>query len=95
VLFSFFRRASCIFTVILLRFLLNLSWSGSNGGQNGSITNAECETLSKEAGTVTVKLDSTSTWALTADTYITSFDGDVSNIVTNGYTLYVNGTGLT
>ena len=40
-------------------------------------------------------LDSTSTWTLTADTYITSFEGDVSNVIGNGYTLYVNGTPLT
>ena len=42
-----------------------------------------------------VKLDSTSKWTLTADTYITSFDGDVSNVIINGYTLYVNGTAFT
>lgn len=43
------------------------------------------------AGTVNVTLDSTSTWTLTGDTYITSFTGDTSNITANGHHLYVNG----
>lgn len=75
---------------------LNLT-NGSTykGSIDGTITNAKGTTISTEVGTVNVKLDSTSTWTLTADTYITSFDGDASNIVSNGYTLYVNGTALT
>ncbi|OPZ19930.1 MAG: hypothetical protein BWZ04_02181 [Firmicutes bacterium ADurb.BinA205] len=75
---------------------LNLT-NGSTfkGSIDGAITNAKGTTVSTEVGTVNVKLDSTSTWTLTADTYITSFDGDASNIVSNGYTLYVNGTALT
>lgn len=44
-----------------------------------------------EAGTVNVTLDENSTWTLTADSYVTSFDGDTDNIVANGYHLYVNG----
>ena len=42
-------------------------------------------------GTVDVTLDDNSTWTLTGDSYITSFDGDTSNITANGYHLYVNG----
>ena len=74
---------------------LNLT-NGSTfkGSIDGTIKNASGESVSTEVGTVAVKLDSTSKWTLTADTYITSFDGDVSNIITNGYTLYVNGTAL-
>lgn len=74
---------------------LNLT-NGSTfkGSIDGNITNAKGTSVSTEVGTVAVKLDSTSKWTLTADTYITSFDGDVSNIITNGYTLYVNGTAL-
>ena len=41
-----------------------------------------------------VTLDASSTWTLTADTYITSFTGDSSRIVTNGFSLYVNGEKL-
>ena len=74
---------------------LNLT-NGSTftGSIDGSITNAKGTTVSTEVGTVAVTLDSTSTWTLTADTYITSFDGDVSNIISNGHTLYVNGTAI-
>lgn len=42
-------------------------------------------------GTVDVTLDDNSTWTLTGDSYIASFDGDTSNIAANGYHLYVNG----
>lgn len=42
-------------------------------------------------GEVNVTLDDASTWTLTADSYITSFDGDLSNIVSNGCHLYVDG----
>ena len=44
-----------------------------------------------DGGTVDVTLDDNSTWTLTGDSYITSFDGDTSNITANGYHLYVNG----
>ncbi len=44
-----------------------------------------------DGGMVDVTLDDDSTWTLTGDSYITSFDGDTSNITANGYHLYVNG----
>ena len=43
------------------------------------------------AASLSVTLDSSSTWTLTADSYITAFTGSMSNVVTNGHTLYVNG----
>lgn len=46
-------------------------------------------------GSIAVTLDSTSAWTLTGDTYITSFTGDAANVISNGYTLYVNGVALT
>ena len=61
---------------------------------SGEIENAKGATVSTEAGTVNVTIDSTSTWTLTADTYITSFEGDPACVNGNGYTLYVNGTAL-
>ena len=64
------------------------------GSIDGEITNAKGTTVSTDVGTVAVTVDSSSTWELTADTYITSFDGDASSILSNGYTLYVNGTAL-
>ena len=74
---------------------LNLT-NGSTfkGSISGEITNAKGETVSTEVGTVAVSIDTDSTWTLTEDTYIISFDGDASSVVTNGHTLYVNGTAL-
>lgn len=43
------------------------------------------------ASSLKVSLDSTSTWTLTADSYITEFDGSMSDVNLNGHTLYVNG----
>ena len=45
--------------------------------------------------TVAVTLDSTSTWTLTGDSYVTEFNGDTANVISNGFTLYVNGVALT
>lgn len=44
-----------------------------------------------EAGEVNVVLDENSVWILTGDSYITSFDGDITNVTANGFHLYVNG----
>ena len=75
---------------------LNLSnGSAFTGYINGNIKNASGTTVSTEVGTVNVTLDGTSTWTLTGDSYVTSFTGDASNVISNGYTLYVNGTALT
>ena len=64
-------------------------------GLSGAITNAKGETVSTEVGTVHVTLDATSTWTLTADTCVSSFTGDASGIVSNGYAIYVNGVAMT
>ena len=69
--------------------------SSFTGYIGGSITNASGASVSTEAGTVSVTLDSASTWTLTGDSYVTEFNGDAANIAANGYTLYVNGTALT
>ena len=61
------------------------------GAISGAITNAKGETVSTEVGEVTVTLDEDSAWTLTADTYVTAFNGDIANVNANGYTLYVNG----
>ena len=65
------------------------------GSIDGAITNAKGETVSTEVGTVSVTLDATSTWTLTGDSYVTEFNGDAANVISNGYTLYVNGVALT
>ena len=75
---------------------LNLSDGSSfKGAVSGKITNASGETVSSEVGTVDVTLDASSTWTLTGDSYVTSFTGDAANVISNGYTLYVNGVALT
>lgn len=74
---------------------LNLSDGSSLSGYvSGSITNASGADVSTSVGTVSVTIDETSIWSLTADSYITSFNGDASRITDNGYTLYVNGIPL-
>lgn len=68
--------------------------SAFEGSVDGLIVNASGTSVSEDVGEVDVKIDSTSTWTLTADTYISSFDGDASCINANGHTLYVNGEAL-
>ena len=75
---------------------LNLT-NGSSlvGYVDGNITNADGGTVSTQVGTVSVTLDEDSTWTLTGDSYVTEFNGSASNVISNGYTLYVDGTALT
>ncbi len=74
---------------------LNLTdGSAFTGVIDGNITNAKGDTVSTEVGTVSVSIDKTSTWTLTADTYISSFDGDLSCVDFGGYTLYVDGVAV-
>ena len=68
--------------------------SSFTGSISGSITNSKGSVISTEVGTVSLTLDDSSTWTLTGDSYITSFTGDASQIISNGYTLYVNGVAL-
>jgi len=77
---------------------LTISLSDSStfkGYIDGNITNASGKSVSSEVGNVAITLDNTSIWTLTADSYVTSFTGNASNIISNGYTLYVNGVALT
>jgi hypothetical protein len=55
----------------------------------------ECALLvSTETGKEDVTLGGGCTWNLTADTRITSFTGDASQIKSNGHRLFVNGNEL-
>jgi hypothetical protein len=47
-----------------------------------------------QASSLSVTIDSTSTWTLTADSYVSSFNGSLDHVVTNGFTLYVNGSAV-
>ena len=74
---------------------LNLTEGASfEGAIGGEIVNAKGDTVSTAVGEVTVSLDDTSTWTLTANTSITAFEGNLDNVDANGYTLYVNGEAL-
>ena len=75
-------------STLTLNLIEGSSFEGTIGGE---ITNAKGESVSSAVGEVTVALDDTSTWTLTADTWITALEGDVANVNTNGHTLYVNG----
>ena len=44
-----------------------------------------------DGGNVDVILEDGANWTLTGNTYITSFEGDLSSIITNGHSLYVDG----
>ena len=44
-----------------------------------------------EEGYVKVSMDENSSWTLTADSYITEFDGSLENVDTGNFHLYVNG----
>ena len=46
------------------------------------------------AGDVAVSLDDTSSWILTGDSYLSSFDGDLSQVQANGHQLYVDGVAM-
>ncbi len=59
-----------------------------------NLTNSTYKGAISNEGIVNVTLDSGSKWELTGDSYITEFNGDVSNIISNGYKLYVNGKAL-
>lgn len=75
---------------------LSLSEGSSfTGYVDGKIQNASGTEISSQAGEVSVTLDDSSTWTLTADSYITSFSGSATGVISNGYTLYVNGVALT
>ena len=75
--------------------VLNLiNGSAFEGNISGEIVNSKGETVSTEVGSVAVTLDETSTWTLTADTWIDDFSGDPANVIANGFTLYVNGEAL-
>lgn len=74
---------------------LNLTEGSTfNGYIDGNITNDKGDIVSTDVGTVSVKLENTSTWTLTGDSYVTDFSGNAANVISNGYTLYVSGVAL-
>ncbi len=65
-----------------------------SGCISGEIADSSGESVSTKEGSVSVILDESSVWELSADSYITEFSGNAAQIISNGYTLYVNGTAL-
>ncbi len=70
---------------ILVDSISSLKYSLSGGSNYQGSINPD-----GTGGEVVVTLDQDSTWTLTGDSYITDFEGDVSQITANGYHLYVN-----
>ena len=71
-----------------------LNYKLTSASYTGSINNANHSSF----GPTTVTMDASSTWVLTADSYVTSLTNSKSdhcNISLNGYHLYVNDTALT
>ena len=64
------------------------------GSISGEIANSKGETVSTQVGEVSVTLDGDSTWTLTGDSYVTSFTGNAAQVISGGYTLYVNDVAL-
>ncbi|MCR5403136.1 MAG: hypothetical protein K6E91_04855 [Butyrivibrio sp.] len=58
---------------------------GSGSSYTGSINSDGA------SGSVSVSLSSDSTWTLTGDTYIDSFEGSLDNVEFGDYKLYING----
>ena len=62
---------------------------------NWVMKNTEFKGAINSTGNTTVNVAEGSTWTLTGDAYISSFTGDASGIVSNGYAIYVNGVAMT
>ena len=60
---------------------LNLTASEFTGAINSA----------NSTGSASITIDSQSTWKLTGDSYVSSFNGNYDNVITNGYRLFVNG----
>ncbi len=69
--------------------------SAFEGSVDGNIVNAAGASVSSDVGVVSVTLDESSTWTLTGNSYIREFHGSAANVISNGFTLYVNGEALT
>lgn len=65
-----------------------------SGCISGEIADSSGESVSTKEGSVSVILDESSVWELSADSYITEFSGNAAQVISNGYMLYVNGTAL-
>ncbi|MBA2862891.1 hypothetical protein [Methanococcus maripaludis] len=72
---------------IMVDSISEMDLSISDGSSYTGAINSDGTT----ASALLVTIDSTSTWTLTGDSYITKLSGNTENIVLNGYTLYEGG----
>ncbi|MCM1275897.1 MAG: hypothetical protein NC299_11115 [Lachnospiraceae bacterium] len=70
---------------IIVDEISSLDLTLSGGSEITGAINSE-----NSGGTVKVTLEN-STWTLTADSYVSEFNGDISSVAANGHHLYVNG----
>ena len=94
------KKAICILTAILLGIFLFSACA--SGADSAATTDQTVQSGPGGNGGPGAPPDGngggpggSSTWTLTADSYVTEFNGSAANVVSNGYTLYVNGTALT
>ena len=76
---------------------LNLNISDNStfsGNISGVISNAAGTSISTSVGSVNVTLDSSSKWYLTSNIELDSFSGTAANVITNGYSITVDGATL-
>ena len=73
--------------------LNNCDLTANNTKRNGNATFLDSimiyQSMSGDAASGTYS------FTMTGDSYVTSFTGNASNVISNGYTLYVNGVALT
>jgi hypothetical protein len=61
---------------------------------DGSAFTGSINADGSQAASIAVTIDASSTWTLSANSYVNAFNGSLDNLVTNGFTLYVNGSAV-
>jgi len=75
---------------IMVDSISTLTMTLANSSSYTGAINADGTT----AASLSVTLDDSSTWTLTANSYITEFKGNPDQVLLNGHALYVNGTAM-
>lgn len=75
---------------IMVDSISTLTMTLANSSSYTGAINADGTT----AVSLSVTLDDSSAWTLTANSYITEFKGNPDQVILNGHTLYVNGTAM-
>lgn len=83
---TFVTDAQVMNGLITVDEISSLELTMQNGTAFTGAVNAE-----KAGGTVNLTMDESSTWFLTADSYVSAFAGTMDNLELNGFTMYVDG----